>query len=179
MNLLFLGDSLMEYFDWQKRFPEHRASNLGVAGESVEGLLSRVVKINDVVPDADMIFIMSGTNNVAMEDLEFSGFYKIILEKLSSFYPGATIFIHSLLPATVDFIPYESILQVNRSIKALAKNDRIQYLDIYSRFIDTTGRAINEYLLDDGIHVSAHGYTVWANAIEEIIDTAKRSSHGK
>jgi lysophospholipase L1-like esterase len=179
MNLLFLGDSLIEYFDWEERFPDHKVTNFGVAGESVEGLLSRVVTIKEAVPDADIIFIMSGTNNVAMEDLEFPEFYNIILEKLSSFYPDAKIFVHSLLPSTVDFIPDESILQVNISIKALAKNDRIQYLDIYSRFVDTKGSAIKEYLLDDGIHVSTHGYTVWANAIEEIIDAAKKTLHGK
>jgi hypothetical protein len=39
MNILFLGHSLIEFFDWQKRFPDHLAVNLGKAGESVEGLL--------------------------------------------------------------------------------------------------------------------------------------------
>lgn len=172
MNLIFLGDSLIEYFNWQERFPGHTALNLGVAGESVEGLLSRVVIIRDAVADADMIFIMSGINNVAMGDLEFTGFYQIILEKLSSFYPGAKIFVHSLLPAAADFIPDRSIIKINGHLKKLAKECGTAYLDIYKRFTDEKGRLIREYLLDDGVHVSAKGYAVWADAIEEIIEKA-------
>lgn len=172
MNLLFLGDSLIEYFNWQERFPGHRVLNLGAAGESVEGLLSRVVKIRDVVADADMIFIMSGINNVAMGDLEFTDFYQVILEKLSSFYPDARIFTHSLLPAAADFIPDRSILKMNASLKKLAKECGVAYLDIYKRFTDVKGRPLKGYLLDDGIHVSVRGYSVWADAIEEIIEIA-------
>ncbi|HDH01537.1 MAG TPA: GDSL family lipase, partial [Nitrospirae bacterium] len=41
-DILFLGHSLIEFFDWQTRFPDHRVASLGVAGETVEGLLSRL-----------------------------------------------------------------------------------------------------------------------------------------
>jgi lysophospholipase L1-like esterase len=71
MNILFLGHSLIEFFDWQKRFPAHTVRNLGVAGESVEGLLSRLDGIIKTYPEADLIFIMTGINNIAMEDFDF------------------------------------------------------------------------------------------------------------
>ncbi|MEN8264388.1 MAG: GDSL-type esterase/lipase family protein [Nitrospirota bacterium] len=169
MNLIFLGDSLIEYYDWQGRFPGHRAANLGVAGESVEGLMSRVMKIRESAPEADVILIMSGTNNVAMDDLEFPEFYRVILEKLNVFYPGAKIITHSLPPTMVDFISNESIIKVNDALKKLAKDSGAEYLDIYARFVDTGGSTIKEYLLDDGIHLSSEGYRVWANALEKII----------
>ena len=79
---------------------------------------------------------------------------------------------NSLLPAAADFIPDRSILKMNSSLKKLAKECGTAYLDIYKRFTDVKGSPIKEYLLDDGIHVSAGGYTVWADAIEEIIETA-------
>ena len=41
MDMLFIGHSLVEFFDWQVRFPGHRAANLGVAGESVADIRSR------------------------------------------------------------------------------------------------------------------------------------------
>jgi len=37
-TILFIGDSLTEFFDWQKRFPGHKVVNLGSAGETVETL---------------------------------------------------------------------------------------------------------------------------------------------
>ncbi len=169
MNLIFLGDSLIEYYDWQGRFPGHRAANLGVAGESVEGLLSRVVKLRESAPEADVILIMSGKNNVAMDDLEFPEFYRIIIEKLTAFYPDAKIVAHSLPPTMVDFISNESIIKINDTLKELAKDSGAEYLDIYARFVDTGGSTIKEYLLDDGIHISSEGYRVWANALEEFL----------
>jgi len=169
MRLLFLGDSLIEYFYWQERFPKHNVANLGIAGESVEGLLSRVVRIKQDCPEADMIFIMSGINNVAMGDTEFIDFYRIILEKLSAAYPDAKIFINSLLPVLADFISNESVCHVNESLKKLAQDVRTEYLDIYSRFVDTKGRPVREYLLADGVHLSRTGYDVWSTVVEQLI----------
>lgn len=170
MDLLFLGDSLIEYFDWQDRFPAHNAVNLGMAGESVQGLLSRIGKVKDHCSAADKIFIMSGINNVAMGDLSFIDEYRIVLDKLSGFYPRAGIFVHSLLPAMVDFISDDAIREVNASLKKLALDSGVEYLDIYSRFIDTKRGPIKEYLMDDGVHLSREGYHVWALAVEEIVD---------
>jgi lysophospholipase L1-like esterase len=169
MNILFLGDSLIEFFDWQERFPEHRVANLGVAGESVGGLLSRVIKILETHSDVEMIFIMTGINNLAMGDDEFFNFYRVILERLSFAYHRAEIYMHSLLPAEVDFITRASIDRTNDTLKALAEEMNVHYLDVHTKFIDTKGRTIREYLLDDGVHISRAGYDVWARVVEEVI----------
>ncbi|MBI5663603.1 MAG: GDSL family lipase [Nitrospirae bacterium] len=169
MRVLFLGDSLIEYFDWQERFPDHKIADLGMAGEPVEGLLSRVLRVKEVCPEADMIFIMSGINNVAMGDTGFIDFYRTIIERLSASYPGAKIFINSLLPVLIDFISNESVCHVNGALKKLAQDTGAGYLDIYSRFVDTKGRPVMEYLLADGVHLSRMGYDVWSNVIEQVI----------
>ncbi|MEW6601762.1 MAG: GDSL-type esterase/lipase family protein [Nitrospirota bacterium] len=165
-----MGDSLIEYFDWQGRFPEHLAANLGVAGESVEGLFSRVIKTKEVSPEADMVFIMSGINNVAMGDTEFIDFYRMIIEKLTSTYPDAKIFINSLLPVSIDFISNDSVRVVNEALKKLAGEAGVGYLDVYRRFMDTHGRPVREYLLADGVHLSRTGYEVWAKVIQQVIE---------
>ncbi|MEK6582257.1 MAG: GDSL-type esterase/lipase family protein [Nitrospirota bacterium] len=170
MNILFLGHSLIEFYDWQKRFPAHKAVNLGVAGETVEGLLSRIDRITKEHPSADLIFIMTGLNNIAMDDFGFLGSYKKILEKLSPAYPSAKIFMHSILPVIVDFISNETIKNVNKSLEKLAVETDIEFLDIYNLFIDKKGRAIKDYLLDDGVHLSDKGYEVWAEVVEEVIE---------
>ncbi len=169
MDILFIGHSLIEFFDWQNRFPAHRVANLGVAGETVEGLLSRVEKITKESSSADLIFIMTGLNNVAMEDFEFFDSCRKMLDRLCTAYPSARIFIHSLLPTMVDFIADESIRNVNDSLKGLVEDTKVEFLDIYKLFIDEEGETVKEYLLDDGVHLSDKGYAVWAEALEGII----------
>jgi len=173
MKILFLGDSLIEYFDWAGRFPEHQVANLGIAGESVQGLLSRVVKILSAHSDIDMIFIMSGINNLAMGDTEFINFYRVIVEKLSFVYRRADIYVQSLLPTLVEFISVESILDANRGLEQMSRELDVHYLDVYSRFVDPSGRPVKEYILDDGVHVSGTGYDVWARAVEEVINSPR------
>ena len=162
---------MIEYFNWQERFPGQMCANLGMAGESVGGLLSRIGNTKDVCPEADMVFIMTGINNVAMGDTEFSDLYRTIIERLSSAYPGARIFINSLLPTAVDFISNSSIMGINSSLKVLAEETGAEFLDVYSLFIDTKGNTIKEYLLDDGVHLSGAGYAIWAVALEKTINT--------
>jgi lysophospholipase L1-like esterase len=170
MNILFLGDSLIEYFDWQRRFADHRVMNCGMAGESVQGLLSRVAKIKGVCPEADLIFVMSGINNVAMGDIDFLDFYRAILERLGLAYPGARIFVNSLLPVGTDFIENESILNINNTLKELSGDTGVDFLDVHKLFIDERGEPVMDYLLYDGVHVSEKGYNVWSEALEKIIN---------
>jgi len=58
---------------------------------------------------------------------------------------------------------------VNESLKKLAQDVRTEYLDIYSRFVDTKGRPVREYLLADGVHLSRTGYDVWSTVVEQLI----------
>ncbi len=170
MNILFIGHSLVEFFDWQKRFPAHRVVNLGAAGEMVEGLLRRIENITETHTTADIIFVMSGLNDVAMEEFGFLDSYKEIIIKLKSAYPDAKIFINSLLPTSVEFISYKSIWDVNSSLKELAFNTDVEYLDIYRYFTHADGRVIREYLLGDGVHLSDKGYDVWSGVLEKIVE---------
>lgn len=169
MKILFLGDSLIEYYDWKARFPDHDVENLGVAGESVQGLLSRVVRILTAHSGIEMIFIMTGINNLAMGDTEFFNFYRVIIEKLSFVYHRAAIYVQSLLPALVDFIPDGSIMEANRELEKISQEMNVHYLDIYGKFVDANGMPVKEYLMDDGVHVSREGYDVWAKTVEEVI----------
>ncbi len=168
-QLLFIGDSLMEFFDWQARFPGHKVANLGRAGETVEGLLSRVRQLIMRYPSPDMVFIMTGINNAAMEDFGFIGSYGKLLEELSLSYPHAGIFVHSLLPTLLPWISNESVEEMNLSLAGLAKEKRANYIDLYRRFINIEGMPVKEYLLPDGVHLSDAGYAVWAEVVEGII----------
>jgi lysophospholipase L1-like esterase len=172
MKLLFAGDSLIEYFDWQERFSNHKVANFGLAGESVQGLLGRVVKFSELFPGAEMIFLMSGINNVAMGDTGFVEFYRVIVERLLNAYPGGRVHVHSLLPVAVDFIDNGMIVEVNESLRMMASELDVNYVDLHRRFALGDGSLVKEYLLDDGVHLSHAGYEVWASVVEEILKSS-------
>jgi lysophospholipase L1-like esterase len=170
-RLVFIGDSLTEYFDWQQRFPEHRVVNLGIAGETVEGLLGRMDRIILGIADPDIIFIMTGINNIAMEDYDIAGVYRQVVNRLfSSFSNRMRLVIQSVLPVELPWIDNRAIEEINESLKELAKDFMADYLDVYRFFVEASGTPDSSLLLDDGVHLSSKGYEVWSKAVEEFLD---------
>jgi lysophospholipase L1-like esterase len=51
----------------------------------------------------------------------------------------------------------------------LAKNFMADYLDVHALFTDSCGCVIRDCLLDDGVHLSAKGYEVWSQAVEDYL----------
>jgi lysophospholipase L1-like esterase len=166
-EILFIGDSLIEFFEWAARFPEHRVRNMGRAGETVEGLLNRMNRELGGWPEFDYVFIMSGANNLAIEETGFIVEYREIIEKFQSQSPGAKIYINSILPTLLPWITPEMVKYINGYIKKLADETGTTYLDIHSLFIEA---GVRECLAQDGVHISAKGYEVWSKVVEEAIE---------
>ena len=165
-QLLFIGDSLIEFFDWQQRFPDHEVINLGVAGETVEGLQARLDHVIGTVIRPDMVFIMTGINNAAMEDYGFVATYEKVVARLKKSYPEAQIFINSLLPVRLPWFADSTIPRLNKRLGQVAAEKGAKYLDIYRLFSGSE----NQLLLEDGVHLSAEGYRAWSGAVANAID---------
>ncbi len=168
-TLLFLGDSLTEFFDWERRFPEHLVFNAGVAGETVQGLLRRLGRILSSSVDPGFVFLMTGANNLAMEDFSITDWFREVVAGLRSGFPKATVVVQSIVPMTLTWIDNRAIDRLNQSLKQIAEEADAAYLDIYRLFVDAQGRPIEGYLLDDGVHISDEGYAVWADEVERFL----------
>ncbi len=163
--VLFLGDSLVEYGEWEECFPDRDVINLGVAGETVEGLYRRIDSVIERYPAAEACLMMSGINNIAMDDYAFLTTYRALIKKLKRAYPEATIVVHSILPADVDFIDNRKVLEMNRALERVAYEEGVHYLDLFKYFINERGEVIREYYLEDGVHLSERGYRVWCEVL--------------
>jgi len=169
-RLLFLGDSLIEYFDWSERFPEHEVYNLGIAGETVDGLYFRLRSIFRKVTDPQMVFIMSGINSMAMGEEGIADIYRKVVREIRQAYPSTKVIVQSLLPVLFPYIENEDIQHMNASLKQMAADEQVLYLDIHSRFLDAEGSPVAAFLMDDGIHVSGEGYRIWSGETGKLLD---------
>jgi lysophospholipase L1-like esterase len=170
MKLLFIGHSLIAFNNWQERFPGHEVLSKGIPGETVGEMLSRIDGIRGGHPSFDLIFIMSGLNDVAMGDNSFIGDYRDAVIRLKEAYPDARVYVNSILPTYTAFIPDSWIRKANEKLRDIADINSVEYLDIYSLFIDGKGGTIRAYLLDDNVHLSDKGYEVWSAELQMVIE---------
>ena len=160
-----MGDSLIEFFDWQRRFPDRQVFNFGIAGETAEGLFARLPKIVKRVQSPTLVMIMTGINNIAMEDYGFLSTYEKIIDLLQKSYAHANIVMTSLLPVDLFFLG-DAVPRVNKRLMDIAGRKNIIYLDLYPLFLGKNSKAITDYYEADGVHLSEKGYEVWAGALE-------------
>ena len=168
-HLVFIGDSLTEWGDWQRWLPDYAVTNLGVSGETVEGLLARRDRIRAQVEKPDTIFLMTGINNIANEQYDIIESYQEIVRNLTTCYKRTTIVVQSILPVELTWISPEVIRDTNRRLEQIAQDFNADYLDVYAHFVDQAGNPLSDCLQDDGVHLSRQGYDVWAEEIDNFL----------
>lgn len=132
----------------------------------MEELLGRLPRIIGEHPRAELVFIMTGINNVAMEDTGFLNAYREIVKILAASYPAAHIYLNSLLPTLLPFVSPHLVASVNEELKKLAGETGAVYLDIHRAFM---GGNLRNLLAPDGVHLSEKGYELWSHIIEGIV----------
>ncbi|MBA3014874.1 MAG: hypothetical protein KKD63_02940 [Proteobacteria bacterium] len=162
MKLCFLGDSLIEYYDWQARFPGHTVDNLGISGETTAELLFRIPYLDLTTEAPDCVIIMTGTNDILM-NTNFLPTYEQIVISIRQLLPKTSLVACGLFPMTISWMAQGSIPQINAELKALCLRYKIGYLDGDRLIPDAMTSHL--FFLEDGVHLTPHGYTVWSKAI--------------
>ncbi len=168
-TVVLLGDSLTEWNDWQRAFPDMDVANLGIAGETVEGLRSRVGPAVSRYPKADYVFIMSGINNMAMGYRDFLPAYREIVRVVNRTCPQARVTVQSILPTLGDWVAPADVVEMNRALEMIAEEEKVFFLDVHRAFVDAAGRARPDLLEPDGVHVSQAGYRVWEDLLKPLL----------
>ena len=167
-KIVLLGDSLFAFYDWQRRFPDCVIVNRGVPGETVAGLLARVADEVRFAETADMVIIMIGTNNLAMDDYAFLADYGGILHRLRDLLPESRLVVTSLLPLRLHWLGANAVTDINVLLLELAGRLGADYLDVFDAFAPD-GIVDGACFLEDGVHLTDEGYKRWAMVLEDFL----------
>ncbi len=163
-NFLFLGDSLIADFDWQARMHHFKIMNYGMPGETVQGLRNRLASITAEIDPPELILVMTGTNNLIIEDYGFLESLRQINIQLTSIYPTAEVITNSLLPCQLPWIETEVLKRVNQAIEAMTQQTGSCFLDMFTKL-----KPNPEFFQEDGIHLTPKAYDLWSKSILEFV----------
>lgn len=181
-RVVFLGDSITDYWKLADYFPGKPYINRGVDGQSTPEMLVRFRQdVIDLHPK--VLVVLAGTNDVAgvtgptrNEDIEAN--YASMAE-LARVHNIRVVFA-SLLPVynytpeskeSFALRPRERILALNTWLKDYCAKNQLVYLDYFSAVVDRQGMFKRE-LSDDGLHPNGAGYKLMAPLAEKAITNA-------
>jgi lysophospholipase L1-like esterase len=179
IDLLFMGDSITDFWRnadgpnagkpvMDKYWGNQKIANFGIAGDTTQGVLYRLQHGEGQGFSPKAVMLMIGTNNTgrntAAEIAE--GIGAVVLE-LQKDFPKARILLLAVFPrSTVNDPVRKTIAEINAAIAKLNDGDRVNYLDIGSKFLDAEGN-ISRDIMGDALHPTAKGYEIWAEAVKE------------
>ena len=167
-NIVFMGDSITEF--WKTNDPTFFSENpfidRGISGQTTSEMLHRFQQdVIDLKPST--VVILAGINDIA----ENSGPITLneILENIKAMVALANenhvkVILCSVLPANKfnwkpNIKPEDKVIELNQLIENYAIQNKILYVDYYSKMVDDE-KGLQLQYGEDGVHPNLEGYKV-------------------
>ena len=171
-DIVFIGNRITNGAEWSELFPQKRVKNRGISGDTSEGVYDRLAPIVKGKPAK--IFIFIGINDISrgiqVETIILN--MKRIVEKIQNESPKTKIYIQSILPVNPDFGMFKDhqkpqlIKEINQQYQNIAKEYKVNYIDLYSYFLEEGTDKMNKNYTNDGLHLLGEGYLLWSEIIK-------------
>ena len=193
-DIVFLGNSLTEGGDWAGYFAATEKAlkkkggairNRGIVGDTFGGIEARLDQILPGCPAS--IFLLTGANDVSHNltaDSIANGIMDVV-RRIKRESPRTKVYLQSLLPINETFGRYRLLAgktamfsEINARLEKMARQEKITFLNIYLHFLANGAKDVNlppaEQVLNpkltaDGLHLTADGYKIWADAIRKYV----------
>lgn len=179
-NIVFLGDSITDYYDLKKYYQGYKVVNSGISGNISKDILDnmeeRVYRYNP-----SKVFLLIGTNDIQrkVDDDEIIDNIKKIIENTQKNRPKAQIYVESIYPVNntdndkIDHVMVgdrnnKKIKELNKRLKDYCKENGIVYINLYETLADSEGNIKLEYT-KEGLHLSDKGYEAVTKIIKSYL----------
>lgn len=176
-DIIFLGNSITNGGEWCELFENPNIKNRGISGDICKGVYDRLEVITNGQPNK--IFLLIGINDLARGKTPDSVVVGIgeIIDKIQIESPNTLIYLQSILPLNESFGMFgghtkhqNEIKPLNNRLEALAKSKQIQFIDLYSNFVEPDTDKLNPKYTNDGLHLLGEGYIKWVEIVSPYLD---------
>jgi lysophospholipase L1-like esterase len=168
-SMIFLGNSITEFGDWQKLLDDSSVINKGIAGDNTFGVIDRLDDV--IIRKPSKLFIEVGINDISQnipEAIIVKNIFAIVTS-VKAKLPGTKIFVISILPTNDNvkneypdaFNKNSVVNSVNKQLKQNAAKYKFVYVDLNKKLSDKNGKLDTKYADPDGLHLNEVGYKTW------------------
>ena len=178
-NIIFIGDSIIEYYPLQELLGTSKTIvNRGIRGYQT-GLLLDNLDAHLYGDALDQIVLLIGTNDIGKDVpmTEALNNLESVIQSISRDYPLSQIKLVSILPVnesenfkqTVYIRTNDTIKAWNQAYQELASAYmQVEYVSVFEKLLDQEGQLKSDYTTD-GLHLSVSGYQTLSKALKDYI----------
>jgi lysophospholipase L1-like esterase len=172
-RIVFLGNSITEGANWGSLIGDTTAINRGIGGDLTYSVLKRLDDV--IIRQPSKVFLMIGINDIGKDvpDTVIAENIRTIIKRIQAGSPSTRIYLENVLPvnAAVQGFPqhYDKnphVLATNRMLVKVARDAKVQLIDMHQFFTDREGYLEKNYT-KDGLHINAKGYQVWVEYLKK------------
>ncbi len=173
-KIVMLGNSFTYKANWNELLNRHDIANFGIGSDITEGYLRRIQTILSLKPS--IVFIEGGINDLALDIAPARTIIHIqqIVDTLLQY--NITPILHTILPVHASYPASlrinEKVWCMNQAIIKYANQKHIQVIDLTPQ-LTSQGFLQHNFVQQDGIHLKAAGYKIWAEQLKNILQTIK------
>lgn len=165
-SYVFVGDFHTSQFSFESYGWDYHYVKVGSKDLTTTDLLNHM---KDMIYDYNpsVVFLEVGLIDLEQDvpEEQFIQNYGKIIDLISTNRPNATIVVESIYPTSQEL--NDEVEKYNRSLKSLANEKQVHYLDMYSKLIQD-GSLNNQYT-DDGVTLNDKGYQVVQKEIINVV----------
>ena len=192
-KVAFYGDSRVIGADWNAAYPDSKVVNLGVGGDRISNLLTRMPQIRNLTENGQLecVFLAIGGNDCMSGSYDSTVFrteYDRLLAELEEL--GLTVYVNTVAGITDEGSAVSSktvkaiktgscsitaktvngrMKEANVMIKELAQARSMTVIDMAELMNDSDGKLKSAYASPDGVHFSAAGNQLWFDTLRPYV----------
>ena len=178
----FFGDSRVAGADWYSAYPEEKVINLGVGGDKIGNLITRLGQVKALTESGNLkrCFVAIGGNDCLSSRYDADKFreeYDSLLSKLAEL--GITVYVNTIVGVTSEDTSVSAkdadkanskIEQANAIIRELAANHDVVCIEIAALMDNEDGSLKRKYASADGVHFSEEGNQIWFDTLRPFVE---------
>jgi len=172
--LLFVGSSSIRMWDLKKSWPKTNSLNNGFGGSTLADSIyyfDRLIALYD--PSAIMIY--AGDNDIAgkkgivkgLSAKETAADFEKLANLIEEKFPEVPVIYIAIKPSKKRWDMWPTMEKANKLIAKRCKKDpQLYFADIAAPMLEgAEGAPGDDWFIEDGLHLSASGYTGWTEVI--------------
>lgn len=169
-EIIFLGNSITDYCDWNELFGKQNIKNRGIGSDVINGVIDRLYEVVESRPSK--IFLMIGINDLGRGSTveQILSDYQRLINLIKEKSPQTQLYIQSVLPTdNRKNLQNSDIILINNALQEITKKNNITYINLFD-LLKNDNNLLDKSFSYDGLHLNGKGYLIWKNAIIQFVN---------